>query len=287
MISSEVRKKIRQIQIKTKRVLNGLMVGDYTTAQKGSGFEFDQIRPYEQGDDVRFIDWKSSARSSKLLFKQYLEERNRNLIICLDVSSSSLFSSTDTLKIDLIGQIAAAIGVIGEYGKDRISLILFSDKVEKFIAPGVGSCHLQKIINSIFNYQIKDGDKTDLNVVLEHIFKLRLDNSVVFLISDFITEKTFERNLKIVSQKADVIAIRCLDLIEKKIPNLGILNLVDLETGAHLTLKSDVRVEKLQAQFIERQNKILKRGKIDLLDLDLNMDFISILVKFFKKRLMY
>lgn len=288
MISNEIRKKIRQIQIKTRRALSGALIGDYTTARKGSGFEFDQIRPYEPGDDVRFIDWKGSARSNKLLFKQYLEERNRNIIICADVSSSSMFSSSDQLKMDIIGQIAAVIGVVSEYGKDRTSLVLFSDKIEKFIAPGVGSSHLQQIINSIFNFKLEKNVSTDINVVLERIFKLHLENSVIFLISDFITEKSFEKNLKILSKKSDIIAIRCLDLMEKKFPAVGILNLVDLETGKKLTLKSsDKSISNIQKSFIEEQNKILKKGKVDILDLDLKIDFIPILVKFFKKRLMY
>lgn len=288
MISSEVRKKIKQIQIKTKRVLNGLLVGDYSTARKGSGFEFDQIRPYEQGDDVRFIDWKGSARSNKLLFKQYLEDRNRNLVICLDVSSSLLFSSVKSSKIEILAQIAAILGVVGESSKDRISLMLFSDKVEKFIDFGVGSVHLQKIINTIFEFKIEKNVSTDINAALQHIIKFNLNNSIIFLVSDFISDKSFEKNLKIVSQRSDLVAVRCLDKVEKKLPNVGILNLVDLEDGSNLTLKTDSNyLNKIQKSFIDEQNKILKKARIDILDLDVKADFVPEVVKFFKRRLMY
>ena len=287
MISKEIRKKIKQIQLRTIRVLSGTLIGDYSSAKKGSGFEFDQIRAYEPGDDVRFIDWKSSAKSGKLLFKQYLEERNRNIIICLDVSSSSMFSSNENKKIDILNQVAAVLAIVSEFGKDRVSLVLFSDKIEQFVPPGVGSSHLQKLINTIFSFETKKNSKTDVNVALEHIFKMHFDNSIVFILSDFISENSFEKNLKIVGRNSDVIAIRCLDLIEKEFPNFGILNLVDLETGKELILKTSNKVKKLQHEFIDNQNRIFKKSRTDILDLDINLDFVPMIVKFFRKRLMY
>ena len=130
MISKEAFRKIRQIEISTKRLLNGSLVGDSRSAVKGTGLEFDQIRDYQIGDDVRFIDWNASARTNKFLVKQYIEERNRTVLLAVDVSASTLFSSTNYLKSDLVAQIASVLTLVADYGKDHSSLVLFSDEID-------------------------------------------------------------------------------------------------------------------------------------------------------------
>src|SRR5579862_8407903 len=143
MLSPEIIKKIRQIEIATRRLLTGSLVGDSRSAVKGEGFEFDQIRDYQMGDDVRAIDWNSSARMDKLLVKQYIQERNRTVILAVDVSASTLFSSDDALKSDIIAQLASVLALVADYGKDTVSLLLFSDEIELFIPAGRGRQHVR------------------------------------------------------------------------------------------------------------------------------------------------
>ena len=135
MISADVAKRIREIEIYTKRMVSGSLIGDTTSAYKGSGLDFDQLREYQQGDDVRFIDWHSSARADKLLVRQYIEERNRTIILAVDCSASTFFGSQQRLKYDYMAEIAAILALVGNYGKDKVGLLLFSDNIELYIPP--------------------------------------------------------------------------------------------------------------------------------------------------------
>src|SRR5665647_3240289 len=146
MISSEILKKIKQIEIYTQRLLTGSLVGDSRSAIKGQGLEFDQLREYQMGDDVRFIDWSSSARMDKLLVKQYIEERNRTVLLAVDVSASTFFSSDQELKNESMAQIASVLALVADYGKDHVGLILFSDEIEEFVPPSAGRMHVRLIM---------------------------------------------------------------------------------------------------------------------------------------------
>lgn len=179
MLSPEIITKIRQIEIHTRRLLSGMMVGDFNSAKKGSGFEFDQIRDYHMGDDVRFIDWKSTARSNKLLVKQYIEERNRTVVIVVDVSSSSLFSSVGAMKYDVMSHVAAVLALVADYGKDHASLVLFSDDVELVIPPRSGRKHIHTIMKHLFSLRVEH-KKTNLGAVLKYLAGLPSKDAVVF-----------------------------------------------------------------------------------------------------------
>ena len=155
MVSKEVLKHIKRIEIHTKRLLRGSLVGQSSSAMKGSGFEFDQIREYQQGDDVRFIDWKSSARINKLMVRQYIEERSRSIILAVDVSASVFFGSAQHSKHEVMVELAAVIALVGDLAKDRVGLFLFSDKVELFIPPNSGQKHVRFILEKLFSYKPK------------------------------------------------------------------------------------------------------------------------------------
>ena len=290
MINKEILKKIKQLEIHTKRILSGSLVGDYSTAIKGSGFEFDQIRDYQHGDDVRFIDWKSSSRMNKLLVKQYLEERNRTICLVLDASSSGFFGSGEQFKYEFISEIAGTLALVSEYGKDLTSLIIFSEDVDVYIPPGKGNKHVKKIMESIFSFDNKQNKKTNLDAPFKFLAKMNRRDTITFFISDFIADIP-EKLLKIVSKKYDCIAIRCLDKNEIEFPEIGLIDIVDPETSEKLVLSTNSRGGLLLNELLNRriveQNNVFKKNGVDLLDLRLDRPFIGDIVRFFRKRLMY
>lgn len=287
MLSPEIVKKIRQIEIHTKRLLSGLLIGDFSSARKGSGFEFDQIRDYYMGDDVRYIDWKSTARSSKLLVKQYIEERDRHVIIVVDVSCSTLYSSAGASKFDVMAQVAAVLALVADYGKDHASLVLFSDDIELVIPPNTGKKHIHAIMKALFSHH-SDRKKTDLSVVLKYLASISSKDAVVFFISDFI-DSGYERFLPVVAKKYDFIAVRCLDANEATFPDVGFLTLDDMETGKECVL--DTRDRAGVAAFLQRraqdQAMGFKKYGIDYLDLSPHKPFIGDVIRFFRQRMMY
>ena len=288
MVSKDIRKRIRQIEIHTKRLLSGSLVGQNSSAVKGSGFEFDQIREYQQGDDVRFIDWKSSARMDKLMLRQYIEERSRCITLAVDISVSSFFGSSEKTKHQVMCEIAGALALAGDHAKDRVSLLLFSDVVELFIPPNMGQKHIRYLLEQLFSYTPRH-KKTSVTAALEHIAKLNVKDAVVFLISDFIGP-SFDKALGIVAKKYDTIAIRCLDKNELTMPRVGFLSLVDDETGVKATIDTRSRISPINKYCNERlfkQNKIFSTSGVDLLDIKSTQPYVQDMVRFFKRRMLY
>lgn len=289
MINPEALKKIKQLEITTKRLLSGTLMGDDRSAVKGSGLEFDQIREYQLGDDVRFIDWNSSARMNKVLVKQYIEERNRTILLAVDISSSELYASDEHLKRDVLASIAGIITLVADYGKDRVGLILFSDEIELCIPPGKGKKHARIILESLFTHSPKKV-LTDLNIPLAHIAQLKRKDTLLFLISDFIVDN-FEQRLAGIIKNYDVVAIRCLDKNEQQFPEVGFLTVQDFETGQSVLI--DARKKGLTNinNFLESrritQDKIFKKYGIDSLTLANNQSFMGDLIRFFARRMRY
>jgi len=289
MLQSDIIKRIREIEIHTKRLLSGQLVGDYSSAKKGSGFEFDQIREYQMGDDVRFIDWKGTARTGKLLFKQYIEERNRTVVIAVDISSSAFFSSARSLKADVMAEIAAVLALVSDYGKDHASLILFSDEVELVVPPSRGRKHIHYIMEKLFSVKTEK-KQTKISSALRHIADMRIKNGILFLISDFI-DADFKKSLRIVSKKMDVVAVRCLDENENVFPNVGFLTVDDIETGERILLDTRKRKNKNISRFLESrladQSVMFKKSGVDCLDVCPGRPFIGDIVRFFRRRMIY
>lgn len=297
MLSKEVLRKIRLIEIETRRLLSGSFVGDHSSAKKGSGFEFDQIRDYQFGDDVRSIDWKSSARSNKILVKQYVEERNRTIILAVDVSASSFFSSAEILKIDVLAQVAAALALVADYCKDRASLILFTDEIEVFLPAASGKRHVHKIMEQLFSFKPKS-KKTNINCVFDLLVKINKRDSIVFILSDFIDDMhMLEHKIRLASRMYDLVAIRCLDEKENSFDSIGFINIEDIETGESFLLdtrssKANELNEFLFSRAHHDQASIFKKFGIDLLDLSLEKSatgrsFISDTILFFRRRMIY
>ncbi|MEX0672004.1 MAG: DUF58 domain-containing protein [Candidatus Babeliales bacterium] len=288
MISPEVRKKIKEIQIKTKRLINSSLIGDSRTAQKGFGFEFDQLREYTQGDDIRLIDWKATARSQNFLVRQYFEERNRTIMILLDCSGSTLFSSGIQRKWDVMAQVASMIALICEYSKDRVGLVLFSDKINMVVPPAKGAYHVRRIMEKIFSYQ-PDDSATNLKSAFDWIAKKRQRSMVSIVLSDFI-DHGYEKSLAIAAKKSEMVAIRCLDPLEKEMPAVGLLPTIGFESGAFLSLNIAGSKGSLNALLHERllaQNNLFKQRSLDYFDITAGQPWMRESINFFKRRIRY
>ncbi len=287
-LSKEVLQKVRTIEIHTRRLLSGTLIGDYSSSKKGSGLEFDQIRAYQEGDDVRFIDWKGTARQGTLLVREYVEERSRVLMLVVDGSASTFFSSSDELKSELLVQVASVLAVVGDAGKDHVGLILFSNDVQEVIPPKGGRQHVHMIMEKLFSHKpiASDGKTTSLEGPLHRLIQMNRKDAMVFLISDFIVQTGYEKLLRIVCKKYDTVAIRCLDQRERELPRVGFLPVVDPETGVQGFLKTDSRE---LTYFLEERYKeteyLLKKCGADLLELEVQKPFIGELVRFSRQRL--
>lgn len=286
MIKKELLEKVKQIEIQTRRVLSGFMSGDYRTKTRGFGFDFDQLRDYVQGDDIRFIDWKSSARTGKTLVRQYLEDKNRNVYVMVDVSRSVLFAD----KKDLISQIGAVLALAGFYNKDNVGLILFSNKILKFVPARANRQHVLKIIQDIFS-EIpsidSESDVTDISKVIKETMSRLKNNSIIFLISDF-WDLDFNDSLKVFARHHDVIAISCYKDLEKILPKVGILEFEDLESSdrsvLNLSSRNAKRTNIFLKNFREDFVKFCKQNSIDILEINNDKDVISKLIELFQKR---
>lgn len=289
VISDEVKRNIRQIEIYTRRLLTGSLVGDTRSAIKGTGYEFDQIREYSLGDDIRFIDWNASARMNTLLIKQYVEERSRTVFLAVDISKSEFFGSSAETKRDRAAQLASVLALVASYGNDRVGLLLFSDEVEFFLPPGRGKFHIQNIMETLFTYEPKK-ERTSISAALAHLARLKVRDGVVFLVSDFI-DSDFGTYLPLVSRKYDLIAVRSLDKLETHLPSVGFLTIEDIETGAEIEVDMRAYGAGVIAQFLEsrvlEQDKLFKKYGIDLLEIADNRPFIADVVRFFRRRMRY
>ena len=265
------------------------LVGDSRSAVKGTGFEFDQLREYQAGDDVRYIDWRSSARINKLMIKQYIEERSRTILIALDVSSSIFFSSTTETRYDVLTTISAVISLVAQYGNDRVGLILFADKIIKYIPPGTSRMHAHSIIEAIFTYQ-EAHSQTDLKMALEYIISLKRKNALVFILSDFIAER-YEEALAIAAKIYDLVVVKYLDEREKVIPAVGFVRLKDSESGQECMVNTRGRntssINNFLAQRITMQENIFKKYGVDILNIQPNTLYIRDFIYFFRRRMRY
>jgi uncharacterized protein (DUF58 family) len=287
MLSKEILKKIAEIEIHTKRIMRSTLIGDSRSAQKGSGFEFNQIREYQMGDDIRFIDWRASARTNKILVKEYIEERNRTIMILLDISASADFTSSSLTNADIMKQVAAILTFVAGYSKDRVGLILYSDVVECLVPPAMGHIHVHTILEHIFSHK-NISNSTNAAVALDRLKQMRSRNAAIFLISDCIDEQLNE-SLRLASRMNEIVVVRCLDNLERNLPQVGFLPIEDPETGARCII--DTRSSKnaniyLNQRMIEQQKLFSKYG-IDCLDLINNETFIGDVVRFFRHRMTY
>ena len=288
-MSKEILKKVRQIEIRTKNIVNDFFGGDYHSNFKGRGMTFSEVREYVPGDDVRSIDWNVTARTGKPHLKIFEEERELSVLILIDVSSSGVFGSKKNLKIDLGVEIAAMLSFSAIKNNDKVGLALFSDKVEKYIPPKKGKKHVLRLITDIVNHDFENSNKrTSIKTTIDFANKISKRKSVIFLISDFIDDN-FWNELKFLNFKHDVIGLQIYDSYERNFPNLGIINIHDSETGENTwidTTNKKIR-DKFQKNSIDKLNSFSKKCKnigFDLIQISTDDDYIKFLMQFFRSR---
>jgi uncharacterized protein (DUF58 family) len=286
MVSQEVLRKIKEIEIIARRLVSSQTIGAASSAQKGTGFEFDQLRDYQPGDDVRTIDWNSSARTQKLLVKQYIEERSRTIYIVMDISASMVFSSQEKSKNDIAHQIASLIALVGNYGKDKIGLILCGRIVELHRPAKAGRAYVWQIISDIFT-TAATSKESNLEQALALLNRIKEKNMIVFIISDFIQTNT-QQILKSSSLKHDLIAIRILDEQEIEVPDCGMFYAVDIESG--LTSIIDSRYQKITGLLTSRirhQDHLFKKTSLRLITVNPGPQALNHVAKFFTRIMKY
>ena len=287
MIPAALLKKVRKIEIRTTRLVNDLFGGEYESVFKGQGIEFADVREYVPGDDIRTIDWNVTARSLNPFVKKFVETRELTVLFAVDMSGSQYFGSTDKLKSEIAAEITAILAFSAVKNNDKTGLMIATEGVEKFIPVKKGRNHALRVIREILGYQPKK-KKTQLSGALEYLYRVQTRTSIIFLISDFMDEG-YEKALKILSRKHDVIAIQIHDRLEQELPKIGLLELADRETGK--TMLVDTASPQFQKRFRqhaeEKQNaleKLFKRLQIDWIDIPANASYIDPLFRFFKSR---
>ncbi|MBR4267170.1 MAG: DUF58 domain-containing protein [Bacteroidales bacterium] len=287
METSDILKKVRKIEIKTRGLSNHLFAGEYHSAFKGRGMSFSEVREYQYGDDVRNIDWNVTARFDKPYIKVFEEERELTVIILVDVSGSLDFGSGEMSKRDFVTEIAACLSFSAITNNDKIGVILFSDKIEKFIPPKKGRSHILRIIRELLTFQ-PTGKGTNPALALEYLTSAIKKRSTAFLISDFICPD-FSDALRIASHKHDLMALNVYDPREMEMPNVGLVNMLDSETGEIRlvdTSSSEVR-EHFRQTALKRQEEnenIFRRAGVDCSKIADNEDYVKPLIKLFKSR---
>ena len=288
-MSKEILKKVRQIEIRTKNIVNDFFGGDYHSNFKGRGMTFSEVREYEHGDDVRFIDWNVTARTGKPHIKVFEEERELTVLLLIDVSSSGVFGSKSKLKIDLGVEIAAMLGFSAIKNNDKVGLILFSDEILKYIPPKKGRSHVLRLITDLVNHDYdKKQSQTSIKNALEFASKISRRKNVMFVISDFMDDN-FWTEMKYLNFNHDVIGIQIYDLFEKEFPDLGLIKVHNSESNERVWI--DTSNEQVRSDFSKdssrRLNFFAQRCKnigFDLLQIGTNDDYIKALARFFKRR---
>jgi len=287
MVTEEILKKVRKIEIVSKKISNETFAGEYHSAFKGRGMEFAEVREYQIGDDIRFIDWNVSSRMGKLFVKQFTEERELSLILAIDLSASLNFFSEDKSKKEIAAEISAIIAFTAMLNKDKVGLLIFTDEIELYVPPKKGKKHLLRIIREILSFKPK-GKGTSINKGLGYLTKILKKKSIVFLISDFI-DSDFVKPLRIISGKHDLVAINISDIKEMQIPNRGLFQLRDIETGKDFFIDFSFKSEREEFERIvlgkdTELKDILKKNKVDIIEISGNTDYEKPIYNFFMKR---
>ncbi len=287
MITRELAKKIRRIQITTNRIVNQVMAGQYQSAFRGRGMEFTEVREYSPGDDIRTIDWNVTARYQKPFVKQYVEERELTVLFLVDVSGSQNFGTTRMLKSELAAELSAVLAFSAIKSNDRVGCILFSDIVESFIPPQKGTQHVLRVIRDIL-YTRPKASRTDIDSVLDYLNRIQKRRAVVFLVSDFL-DTHFAKNLRLTARRHDLVAVVVDDPAELRLPNIGWAMLRNPESNKDYmvnTSKALVREEfqrKIAEQRAER-DRLLKSARVDTLYVSTDKSYESDLYFFLRNR---
>lgn len=287
MIPVELMKKIRRIEIRTSHVVDDMLGGKYHSAFKGRGIEFEEVRPYQIGDDVRSIDWNVSARTGEPFVKLFREERELTVLLLVDLSASQSLGTHYQTKRELVSELGATLAFSAIKNNDNVGLQLFTDNIEKVVPPSKGTRHVLRVIRELL-YCEPMGRGTSLRVALEHLNRTAKRRTVVFLISDF-QDHGYEQALKVARRKHDLIPIVVADQREYNVPNLGLVELLDAETGQRVTFDTASRQHREQFSVRSREvasqrEQMFKRFRMDPIEIYTGEDFVDPLRRFFHQR---
>lgn len=286
--TSEILKKVRRIEIKTRGLSTNIFAGQYHSAFKGRGMAFSEVREYQYGDDVRDIDWNVTARFHKPFVKVFEEERELTVMLLIDVSGSLDFGTQRQMKKDMVTEIAATLAFSAIQNNDKIGVVFFSDKIEKYIPPKKGRKHILYIIREMLDFR-PESRKTDLKNSIEFLTRVMKRHCTVFLLSDFYTRNDFEQALTICNRNHDVVAIQVYDPRAKQLPDVGLLKVRDAETGHEMyidTSSKKLRMAHMQYWQMRQQSlkRVFNKSNVDSVSIATNEDFVKHLLLLFQMR---
>ena len=287
MIPEELVRKIRILQITTRKVVNDVLAGEYGSVFRGRGMEFDEVREYMPGDEIRSIDWNVTARTGTPYVKRYVEERELTVIFLVDLSASGTFGSVSKLKNEVAAELCSLLAFSAVKNNDKVGLIVFTDQVEMFIPPKKGTRHVLRVIRELLNFRPRQA-KTDIVGALDYLGKVNKKRAVVFLVSDFQAEG-FEKSMRVIGRRHDLVAVTITDPREVSLPDVGLLELEDAETGELVlidTSSAAVRknYERLGREQSDRFRELFASMGVDQIDVRTDRDYVPGLVQFFRKR---
>ena len=292
MISKELVKKIRYIQIYTSKAVNDVLAGEYQSVFKGQGMEFDEVRSYQPGDDIRTIDWNVTARTGHPYVKRYVEEREITVFFLVDLSASGAFGTREKLKNEIAAEFCALLAFSAIKNNDKVGLIVFTDTIELFIPPAKGTSHVLRLIRELLYFSPGTGREragTNIALALDYLGRVLHKRGVVFLVSDFL-DRDYEKTLAVLARRHDLIAVTVADPREYSLPDVGLLEVEDAETGAAVLV--DTGSAELRSRYAELAREktgklatLFKKTGIDHIELITDRDYVLDLVKFFRKRM--
>jgi len=287
VIPQEILRKVRHLEIVTRDLVNSIFSGEYHSVFKGKGMEFFEVREYNYGDDIRQIDWNVTARMREPFVKVFTEEREQILMLVVDASSSGEFGSGARMKGEVAVEIAALLAFSAIKNNDRVGLLIFTDRIEKFIPPQKGKGHVLRVLRELLYFR-PQGRGTDLGLALEYLNRVTRRRSVVLLVSDFLA-RDFEKPLKVINKKHDVIALTIHDPRERSLPKLGLVALEDAETGERILVDTaSAHFQEAYARVTQNRrhqlSKLLDRLQVDHVDIDTSAGYVKPLVQFFRQR---
>jgi uncharacterized protein (DUF58 family) len=287
MLSREILRKVRQIEIRTNREVTDVLGGQYHSVFKGRGMEFEEVREYLPGDEVRSIDWNVTARFGHPYIKKFKEERELTVMLVVDVSASGQFGSVRQSKNELAAELAAVLAFSAIRNNDKVGLILFTDAIEKFVLPNKGRRHVLRVIREILAFEPK-GTGTDLNLALDYLRQVTRRRTVTFLLSDF-QDEDFRKKLQIAGKRHDLIALSIRDPREEELPPVGLVELRDAETGAHAlvdTYDRNVRASYAQKarERLDNLRQLFRSTGVDQVEICCDQDYMQPLIRFFRMR---
>jgi len=289
MLTPELIKKIRQIEIRTRHLVNTSFAGEYHAVFKGRGMEFDEVRPYQRGDEVRTIDWNVTARTGQLFVKRYIEERELTVMLLVDASASGQFGTVNRFKREIAAELAAVLAFSAITNNDKVGLLIFTDQIELFITPRKGRRHVLRLIRDLLAFE-PQGYRTNLKLGLETLNHMLKRRSIIFLVSDFLSPPDgYRRILQVSNRRHDIIAVTLSDPREHEWPGIGLVALEDAETGQVQWVDTSSR--QWQQAFIERvdelrvaRERVFRKAKVDRIDITTDKDYVIPLANFFEKR---